>query len=106
MRTRCSPTCRCCRRARSRRRGRRSERAVSLAPGRLDYRLRYADITMLQGDENAAKRLLTPIAAIKSDSVSSAAAKERLERIEQYERDRQRVVARRSAEAAADASAT
>src|SRR5262249_44370217 len=26
------------------------ERAVALAPGRLDYRLRYADIIMLQGD--------------------------------------------------------
>jgi tetratricopeptide (TPR) repeat protein len=82
------------------------ERAVLLAPGRLDYRLRYADITMLQGDENAAKRVLTPIAAIRSDSVSSAAAKERLERIEQYERDRQRVLARRSAEATGDGSAT
>ena len=82
------------------------ERAVALAPGRLDYRLRYADIVMLLGETAAATRMLTSIAAITFDSVSSAAAKERLERIEQYERSRQRVLAARMAEAAADGTST
>src|SRR5262249_39990200 len=74
------------------------ERAVALAPGRLDYRLRYSDIIMLQGDVTAAKSVLTSIAAIRFDSVASTAAKERLGRIEEYERNRQRALARRTAD--------
>ncbi|HMF96933.1 MAG TPA: tetratricopeptide repeat protein, partial [Vicinamibacterales bacterium] len=57
------------------------EHAIALAPGRLDYRLRYADVRLLQGDIDAARSVLTSIAAIKFDSISAAAAKERLDAI-------------------------
>ena len=57
------------------------EHAIALAPGRLDYRIRYADVRLLQGDIDAARSVLTSIAAIKFDSLSAAAAKERLDAI-------------------------
>ena len=57
------------------------EHAIALAPGRLDFRLRYADIRLLQGDVDAARAMLTSISAIKSDSVAAQAAATRLEAI-------------------------
>jgi tetratricopeptide (TPR) repeat protein len=54
------------------------ERSIALSPGRLDYRLRYADIRLLQGDVDGARAILTAIAAIKSDATASNAATARL----------------------------
>ena len=70
------------------------EHAVVLAPGRLSHRLRYADVLILQGELDEARRLLTAIAAVKVDSTSANAAAARLETLADYER---RVVARASA---------
>jgi tetratricopeptide (TPR) repeat protein len=53
-------------------------RAIELAPGRLDFRLRYADISILQGRVEEARTLLTAIAAVPSDASSAAAARTRL----------------------------
>jgi tetratricopeptide (TPR) repeat protein len=55
--------------------------AIELAPGRLDYRLRYADISILQGRIDKARTLLTAIAAVAFDTASAAAARARLEAI-------------------------
>jgi tetratricopeptide (TPR) repeat protein len=71
------------------------ERAIALAPGRLDYRLRYADIRVLQGDTEAARSVLTPIAAIKFDRSSATAASQRLDAITAHERERARILAGR-----------
>ena len=56
-------------------------RAIELAPGRLDFRLRYADISILQGRVEEARKLLTAIAAVPFDASSAAAAKTRLDAI-------------------------
>ncbi|HEY7289054.1 MAG TPA: tetratricopeptide repeat protein [Vicinamibacterales bacterium] len=61
------------------------ERAIGLAPGRLDFRLRFADIRLLQGDVDAARNILSAIAAIKADPAASAAATERLSIIAENE---------------------
>jgi tetratricopeptide (TPR) repeat protein len=61
------------------------EHAIALSPGRLDYRLRFADIRLLQGDIDAAKNILTSLAAITSDSVASSAASTRLATIAEHE---------------------
>jgi tetratricopeptide (TPR) repeat protein len=78
------------------------ERAIELAPGRLSHRLRYADILILLGELDQARRLLSAIAVVKSDSQSANAAAARLESIVDYER---RVVARRELERAVAAAA-
>jgi tetratricopeptide (TPR) repeat protein len=57
------------------------EHAIALAPGRLDFRLRDADIRLLRGDVDAARAMLTSISAIKSDSVAAQAAATRLKAI-------------------------
>jgi tetratricopeptide (TPR) repeat protein len=72
------------------------ERAVVLAPGKLSHRLRYADILILQGELDQARRLLTSIAAVKSDSMSANAASARLETLTDYERRVARAAAERS----------
>ena len=56
-------------------------RAIELAPGRLDFRLRYADISILQGRIEEARKLLTAIAAVPFDASSAAAARTRLDAI-------------------------
>ena len=57
-------------------------RAIELAPGRLDFRLRYTDISILQGHIEEARQLLTvSIAAVPFDSSSAAAARTRLDAI-------------------------
>jgi Flp pilus assembly protein TadD len=55
--------------------------AIELAPGRLDFRLRYADISILQGRVEEARTLLTAIAAVPFDASSAAAARTRLDAI-------------------------
>lgn len=53
------------------------ERAVTLAPGRLDYRLRYADVRILQGEVAAARVMLRELAEL-GDPDASSRAKSRL----------------------------
>ncbi len=72
-------------------------RAIALAPGRLDYRLRSADISVLEGEFNEANTLLTQLAAITTDPLIAIGAKARLERVAEYQ---QRVVAAKARTAA------
>jgi tetratricopeptide (TPR) repeat protein len=62
------------------------ERAIQLAPGRIDYRLRWADVRILQGADEEAKAVLTKIAAVRIDPQAAAGAAERLRKLEQFER--------------------
>ena len=62
------------------------EKALELAPGRLEYRLRWADIRILQGGYDEAKALLTRIAAIKIDPDAASAAEQRLDRLARFNR--------------------
>jgi Flp pilus assembly protein TadD len=55
--------------------------AIELAPGRLEYRLRWADISILRGHIAAARRLLTELAAVTTDRNVSDAAQRRLDAI-------------------------
>jgi hypothetical protein len=57
------------------------ERAIELSPGRLDYRLRYADIRILQGEPNEVRALLSAIAAITTDQRASEGARKRIDAI-------------------------
>jgi tetratricopeptide (TPR) repeat protein len=61
------------------------ERAMQLAPGRIEYRLRWADIRIQQGGYAEAKALLSQIAAVKIDPDAAAGARRRLERVATYE---------------------
>ena len=72
-------------------------RAIALAPGRLDYRLRSADISVLEGEFNEANTLLTQLAAITTDPLIAIGAKARLEQVAEYQ---QRVVAAKARTAA------
>ncbi len=65
------------------------ERAIELAPGRADYRLRWADIRILQGGYVDARQLLTQIAALRTDPRAAEGAQQRLNRLEEYERHAQ-----------------
>jgi tetratricopeptide (TPR) repeat protein len=53
--------------------------AIELAPGRLEYRLRWADISILRGDVANARKLLTELAAVTTDRTVSEAAQRRLD---------------------------
>jgi hypothetical protein len=78
------------------------ERAMQLAPGHIEYPLRWADIRLRQGGIDDAKLLLTKIAAIKTQPDAAAAASQRLERVAEFERAvAARLAARREAETAA-----
>jgi tetratricopeptide (TPR) repeat protein len=77
------------------------EHAIALAPGKLSHRLRYADVLILQGELDQARRLLTAIAAVKGDTTNANAAVARLETLADYER---RVAARTAAERSGTAS--
>jgi len=54
------------------------ERAIELAPGRLEYRLRYADVRILQGEPNEVRALLSAIAANKYDHTAADQARSRI----------------------------
>jgi tetratricopeptide (TPR) repeat protein len=56
-------------------------RALALAPGRLDYHLRLADIRILEGRIEEASDLLTAIAAVRTDPVAAERAQIRLQAI-------------------------
>jgi tetratricopeptide (TPR) repeat protein len=62
------------------------ERAMRLAPGRMEFRLRWADIRIQQGGYDDAKALLVKIAALKIDPGAADGAKLRLESVAKYER--------------------
>jgi len=61
------------------------ETAIELAPGRVDHRLRWADVRMLQGGYKDARALLTQIASLRSDPRASDGAQQRLNQLDQYE---------------------
>jgi tetratricopeptide (TPR) repeat protein len=79
-------------------------RAIALAPGRLDYRLRSADIGVLEDKLDEAGALLTQLAGITTNAAIADGAKMRLERLEAH---KSRIEARTAAikQAAADAAA-
>jgi tetratricopeptide (TPR) repeat protein len=62
------------------------ERAIELAPGRIDYRLRYADIWILEGRIDEATTLLTALAKVKTDKAAVEGATRRLEAIARLRR--------------------
>jgi tetratricopeptide (TPR) repeat protein len=68
------------------------ERAIELAPGRIDYRLRWADIRILQGSYGDARKLLTSVSELRADPRSADAARRRLDRLDEYERAQQPVL--------------
>jgi Flp pilus assembly protein TadD len=53
--------------------------AIELAPGRLEYRLRWADISILRGRLADARKLLTELAAVTTDRTISEGAQRRLD---------------------------
>jgi tetratricopeptide (TPR) repeat protein len=53
-------------------------RAIALSPGRLDFRLRYADIQILEGSIEDARAQLTELAALTTDSTIADRATQRL----------------------------
>jgi tetratricopeptide (TPR) repeat protein len=61
------------------------QRAIELAPGRLDYRLRLADVSILQGDFDEARALLTALARVPFDQAAAGAAKARLDALARYD---------------------
>jgi hypothetical protein len=60
-------------------------RAIALAPGRLEYRLRYADIALLRGAVDIATPLLSELAASQDPAVREG-AKQRLATIAQHKK--------------------
>jgi tetratricopeptide (TPR) repeat protein len=76
------------------------DHAIELAPGRIEYRLRWADIRILQGAYDEAKTILTRIAAVTIDPDASSGAKLRLEKLTRYqeaEQTRKRALAEMTA---------
>jgi tetratricopeptide (TPR) repeat protein len=86
-------------------------RAMELAPGRLDYVLRYADVLMLAGSYGDARTVLTDVSRVTTDPRSAAAAMQRLAVLDEAEARMRDVAARAAAvaverRAAADAVAS
>ena len=61
-------------------------RAIDLAPGRIDYRLRYADICILEGNVAEATALLTELAKVTTDKAAVEGATRRLAVLAQMRR--------------------
>ena len=53
-------------------------RAIELSPGRLDYRLRFADVSILRGRLDDARRVLSELAAVTTDRTVAERAELRL----------------------------
>jgi tetratricopeptide (TPR) repeat protein len=62
------------------------ERAIALAPGRIEYRLRWADVRILEGSYEDAKAMLSRLAAVTFDPAAATGAASRLDRLAQFER--------------------
>jgi tetratricopeptide (TPR) repeat protein len=75
-------------------------RAMELAPGRLDYLLRYGDVLMLAGSYADARTVLTDVSRVTTDPRSAAAAKQRLAVLDEEEARMREVAARAAAVAA------
>jgi len=76
------------------------DRAIDLAPGRIEYRLRWADVRILEGGLEEAKALLTKLAAVKIDPDAAAGAASRLDRLANFEQaEAARLAAWREAQA-------
>jgi Flp pilus assembly protein TadD len=58
------------------------ERALAIAPGRLDYTLRWADVRILLREEEAARRVLEQVAAVRTDPAMAARARARLDTLD------------------------
>jgi tetratricopeptide (TPR) repeat protein len=57
-------------------------RAIGLAPGRTEFRLRQADIMILRGSPNGARPMLQEIATRSADRISAESARRRLEALD------------------------
>jgi tetratricopeptide (TPR) repeat protein len=57
-------------------------RAIGLAPGRVEFRIRQADIMILRGSPNVARPMLTEIAARSADKLAADSARRRLEALD------------------------
>jgi tetratricopeptide (TPR) repeat protein len=79
-------------------------RAIDLAPGRLDYRLRYADIRILEGAHAEARAVLAELARNSGEGTVAERASQRLAVVDDY-LTRVRENAKRIAEATAAAAA-
>jgi tetratricopeptide (TPR) repeat protein len=83
-------------------------RAMELAPGRLEYRLRYADVLMLAGALADARTMLTDVARVTTDTTIADAAKRRLAALDEQDArmraaaEMARVAAERAAAAEAE----
>src|SRR5262249_1062059 len=77
------------------------DRAVQLAPGRIEYVMRWADVRIRMGDYAAAKGPWTQIAALKVDREAAEAAGVRLQRLTEQEAA---IAERNAARAAAEAA--
>jgi tetratricopeptide (TPR) repeat protein len=62
-------------------------RAIDLAPGRIDYRLRYADICILEGNIAEASALLAELAKVTTDRAAVEGATRRLAALAQLRRE-------------------
>jgi hypothetical protein len=60
-------------------------RAIDLAPGRLDYRLRYADICILRGALGDARTLLMDLSRVTTDRFAMEGAARRLAALDERE---------------------
>jgi len=82
-------------------------RAMQLAPGRLDYVLRYADVYMLAGSLADARTILTDVSRVTTDPESADAAIGRLAQLDRREAQLRAEAAQRAAydEAVAKAEA-
>jgi Flp pilus assembly protein TadD len=63
-------------------------RAIQLSPGRLDYRLRFADVSILRGRLDDARRMLTELAAVTTDRTVAERAALRLTALNRQYRER------------------
>jgi len=72
-------------------------RAMQLAPGRLDYVLRYADIFILAGSLADARTVLTDVSRVTTDAQAAEAAVRRLTEVEKFEATRRAEAAERAA---------
>jgi len=66
------------------------ETAIELAPGRIDHRLRWADVRMLQGGYKDARTLLAQIADLRSDPRAADGAQQRLNQLDEYQQQASR----------------
>ena len=61
------------------------ERAITLSPGRLDYRLRYAELLLMSGQTTTVRPLLKVLATATADPATAARAAEHLRALERLD---------------------